>query len=722
MKEKRKKIVGWKTPRIFFFLFLFAMIILFIRYAQLSLVTNINGMNIKTFAANRNTVSMNLYAKRGTIYDIEGNILATDVSSYTVIAYLDENRTNNPKNPQHVVDKEKTARELAPILNMEEEQILDLLNKTTASGKTPYQVELGPGGRGITELTRIKIRDLNLPGIAFIETYKRFYPNGNFASYTIGYARQYEEVVVEDGIQKIEHSLIGELGLERGFNDLLTGKNGFLSYQKDRQGYKLPDTDEERIPAQNGANITLTIDSNVQRFLEAAIKNVVPEYGPEWMTLTVMDAKTGAILGTSSHPNFDPNIRDISNYQDPLVTNLYEPGSIMKTFTYMCAIDSGKYNGNDTILSGSMVIGPDRINDWNPLGWGRISYDLGYEYSSNIAAANLVQNVISRSELRECLANYGFGSKTGIELPREMQGSIKFTYPIEVATAAYGQGITTTAIQQIQALTLISNNGKMLQPYIIKKIEDEKGNIILENDKTESEQIIKTSTVEKMKELMYNAIYGGNPGTAASSYRMDGYELLGKTGTAQFANAHTGKYESGINSYTYSFAGMFPADDPQVIIFGSYKKPYWGGSQGLNRAVKEVISNIAKYLNIFDSVKLSNEVKEYKLSSYINKKTENILKELEGLDIVLLGDGNKVIKQFPSSGVTLVTKDKVMLLTNSNEIVMPDLTGYTRSECIALFDLLGVQYKISGNGKVVSQSLEKGVTIDRSKRINIELQ
>ena len=206
MKEKRsnaKKINRTRLKNPSLGLFVITFFIICITYWSIALFPTVRGKNLKTFAKNRNTYSTILTAKRGTIYDSEGNTLALNVSSYTVIAYLDSSRTTNMKNPQHVIDKEGTAKKLASLLNMTEEKILALLNTTGA-----YQVELGPGGRGITTLLKEEIEELNIPGIDYIESYKRYYPNGNFASYIIGYAKT-NEVYDKDG--KLIKTIDGEL-------------------------------------------------------------------------------------------------------------------------------------------------------------------------------------------------------------------------------------------------------------------------------------------------------------------------------------------------------------------------------------------------------------------------------------------------------------------------------------------------------------------------------
>ena len=187
MKTRSMK---WKTPMVVFCVFLVFILILFLQYVYLSLSPNVYGINMQEFASNRNTYSSLLHAQRGTIYDSQGDILAQDVSSYTVIAYLDESRTGSSTTLYHVKDKQRTAEMLSPLLNMEVDTLLDLLNKKV------YQVELGPGGRGISEILKKQIEDLNLPGIDFIESYKRYYPNGDFASYIVGYAKKKEVEVV----------------------------------------------------------------------------------------------------------------------------------------------------------------------------------------------------------------------------------------------------------------------------------------------------------------------------------------------------------------------------------------------------------------------------------------------------------------------------------------------------------------------------------------------
>ena len=698
-----------------FCVFLVFILILFLQYVYLAISPNVYGINMQEFAANRNTYSSLLHAKRGTIYDSQGDILAQDVSSYTVIAYLDESRTGSSNTLYHVADKQMTAEALAPLLNMEVEEILDLLNRDV------YQVELGPGGRGITEILKKKIEELNLPGIDFIESYKRYYPNGDFASYIVGYAKKQLVDIELDNTTKQEEMLVGELGIEVEYNDLLKGENGFISYQQDRYGYKIPDTPEINEPAVDGSDIYLTIDANIQRILETVVEENVELYDPDWVTISVMDAKTGDILGSASSPSFDPNKLNLTNYENPLTSFVYEPGSVMKTYTYMCAIEKGTYQGDDLYHSGYIDIEGTKIYDWNDIGWGDITYDRGYILSSNVATSNIMQNFLTKDDLKSCLESYGFGNTTGIDLPRELSGSIVFNYPVEVAAASYGQGITTTPIQHLQALSIIANDGYMVKPHIVSKIvqDDE---IIYERQVEKSEQIVSQATIDKMQELMYDAVNDEEGGAIGLAYRVDGMEVMGKTGTAEIYDEVNGGYLTGWNDYIYSFSGIFPADDPEMIIFVSVKRPSDGSNAGIKKMSQEAMESIAKYKGYVSNDINDDTINDVVLDNYVNLNAKDVVKNLEnqGLDVILLGDGDRIIKQYPISGTTLLTGDKVFLLTNAKEILMPNLVGYSRIEAISLLDLIDVEYELDGYGFVTNQSIKVGEQITDKLKLTLK--
>lgn len=705
MKTRNKKQI-WKLPKKIFAFFLVFIFALFIQLVHLSLFKNVYGINMKQFALNRNTTSNAIYATRGSIFDRDGNSLAINVTSYTVIAYLSPKRTGTSNTIKHVEDPEYTAYKLSPILDMSVEKLTSLMSQDL------YQVELGPGGRGITELKKQEIEELNLPGIDFIEDQKRYYPNGDFASYIIGYAKKNE-----DG------SIIGEMGIESKYDENLKGTDGYEEYQQDLNGYKIPDTPENRINPINGNNIYLTLDSNIQRFVETAVKDNSKKYEPEWMVMSVMDAKTGDILGSSSTPSFDPNIKNITNYENPLASYLFEPGSTMKIFTYMCAMETGTYDGNKTYLSGKYKIGDDTVKDWNQgYGWGNISYDLGFEYSSNVAIANLVNTILTKEQLKECYQKYGFEDPTGIELGRELSKELTFRYPIEVANAGFGQGILTTPIQHLQALTLISNDGKILKPHIVEKIIDSNtGEITYQKEKEQTERLVSQETVEKMKQLMYNVVNGNNEGTTGKKYKIDGLDIIGKTGTAQIYDEVHGGYLTGDRDYIYSFSGMFPKDNPEIIIYAAIKKPNYGNTVALSDSVVSLIKNIAKYKNINTKQRETTNIENYDLENYINKDIEQSRQKLQqkGLNVITIGNGDTIVDYYPKQKIT--TNDRIIIITNGNEFNIPNMTNWSKREVKYLLDYLNINYKLNGEGYVTEQSIPENTIVTQDMEIEIKL-
>ncbi|MFV0249579.1 MAG: penicillin-binding protein [Bacilli bacterium] len=718
MNTNKKIKINWKFSNIVFIIFSICIFLLYIQFAYLSLSNKIYGKDMDTFAQNRNTVTQTIEAIRGNIYDNSSNLLALNVSSYTVVAYLEKSKSYQGED--YVKDIDATATSLATVLSIEKEDLITLLSSDK------YQVELGPEGRGITELKKEEIEELNLSGIGFIEKQKRYYPNGDFASYVIGYAKDIEVTTNdENGNEITTTNIIGELGIESEFNDLLTGTDGYLTYQKDLYGYKIAEAASNEVAAKNGYDIYLTIDATIQRFLETEVKNLYNNYSPEWVNITVMDAKTGDILGTASGPSFDPNVRNITNYENPLVSMAFEPGSTMKTYTYMCAMENGVYDENATYVSGSYQIGSATISDWNVNGFGTISFDKGFEYSSNLGIVNLVTNYITKKQLRECFEKYGFGQLTGIDLNREVTGNIDFNYAVEVATAGFGQGITTTAIQQLQALTIISNNGKMLIPHIVSKIVDSNTDeLYYEREIEESEQLVKKSTITKIKELMYNVVQGTDTYSTGYPYRIDGFDIIGKTGTSQIYSNDTKSYLTGDNSYIFSFAGMYPNDDPEIIIYAAMKQPTWGRSSSLSTATKSIMESIAKYKNMFTEVTSNPTLSTFSVESYINKDCETVKKELEekGIDVVIIGDGKKIVSQSVDAGSLIMDTEKIIFVTNSTNITLPSLIGWSRSEVINLFDLLNIKYNIEGYGYVTNQSIDTNTVINKETEITVKLE
>ena len=705
-KKKSKKKIHINTHVRSANLFLITTFLLFAvclyRVGVLALSDEIDGKNLKQFAASRTTAHDAILAKRGTIYDVHGEILAQNVYSYTLIAYLAESRGEN----YYVQDKEMTAEKLSTVLNLSKEQILSYLNRTTQNGEVPYQVEFGSKGKGLTEITKEKIVALNLPGIDFIESQKRYYPKGDFLSYTLGYAK-----LDETG------KIIGELGIESLYNEELTGTDGYKEYQKDLKGYKIVNTQEHIQDAIDGNSIYLTIDSNVQFFLEQALENAVGNYHFDELNIVVADAKTGKILGLSSSTSFDPNLRNLTSYLDPNISIAVEPGSTMKIFSYMAAMEAGKYNGEETFKSGTYVTEDGtEIGDWKREGWGYITYDRGFALSSNIGVVNLIAKYMNRNILKDYYKKLGFGSKTGIELSKEVSGKLDFRYETEVLNAGFGQGIMTTSIQNIKALTSIANDGILLQPYIVDKIVDSKGNVIKQNTREELGRIASKQTTDKMKELMEQVVLNGT----GSSYYMDGYHLIAKTGTAQIASENGTGYLKGANDVIRGFAGMFPKEDPQIIIYANVKRPNPNSPSSLVSVIKEVVENISKYYNIYNDPVETATVTRYKIDNYVNQSVEKVETALEvnGLDVIVIGDGDKIISQSPNEKVTLSKGNKIFLVTSGTNYIVPNLSGWCKKDVKTYMDLVGVPYTTEGTGYLIGQSIPEGTLITNEMEIH----
>lgn len=684
MKKKKEVKNNVKVNNMLLLLpiFLFFVLIIF-RSSQLALSKVIDGRNLKEFASRRTTSHETIYAKRGSIYDINGEVLAQNVYSYTLIAYLEESRGDG----YYVKDIEYTAEQLATVINLSKDKIMELLSKDA------YQTEFGSQGRGLTEITKDAIVALNLSGIDFISSQKRYYPKGDFLSYTLGYAKSQD-----DG------SIIGEMGLEQLYNEELTGVDGYREYQKDLRGYKIANTKEEIYEADDGNDIYLTVDYNIQFFIEQAIANAETNYNFEEMNIVVADAKTGAILGMSSSPSFDPNKRNVTKYLDPNTSVSIEPGSTMKIFSYMATMEAGVYNGSATYKSGTYTTKDGTvIGDWDRNGWGIINFDKGFAMSSNVGVVNLVKDYINKDILKKYYERLGFGSKTNVGLNKETSGKIDFKYETEVYNAGFGQGIMTTAMQNIKALTSIANNGVLLQPYIISKIIDSDGNITVQNKREEIERVASKATTDKIKDLMEQVVLNGT----GSVYNMPGYNLIAKTGTAQISSTNGTGYLKGESDVIRGFAGMFPKEDPQIIIYATLTKPYPNSPSALAKAIKELVANISKYKNIYDEDKITNASTEYTLDSYLNKDltTINNLLTSKALKTYVIGSGTKIINQYPNSGIIVSSDDKIFLLTNDKNYLMPNMVGWSVKEVKAYMKLIGINYTINGTGYVTGQSI-----------------
>ncbi len=665
---------------------------------------SVDGIDLALFASNRNTTKEVIYAERGSIYDSLGNPLAKNANSYKIIAFLSPSRTVDMASPNHIVDKEKTATSLCNILASDEEKKKSCTEALTSYfSQDLYQAELGAWGK-VSEEEKRAIEALELPGIEFLTlAKKRQYINSSWASYILGYAR-----ADEDG------NIKGEMGIEGYYDDILRGKDGFVEYQKDAYGYKMANTPENRSDAVSGSDIYLTIVSDVQNVLENAIATFAKDNKMDWAIFSVMDAETGNIIGSASSPSFNPNnLNGLDNYLNPLVGYQYEPGSTMKTFNWMAAMENGIYDGKKTFRSGSFTLQDKTVvRDFNVYGWGDIDYDTGYAYSSNVGAANLALQ-LGVDKLTDYYNLCGFGSKTGISLPGEAEGEIDFFYESELANAGFGQGVMVTPIQMLQALSSIANDGIMIQPQIVSKIVDSSGNVTFEAKRTEVARVASADTALKMRELMHKVIYDGLDYN--QEYIPDKISLIGKTGTAEIAS-ESGGYLKGVNDYVRSFAGMFPYENPKYIIYFATKR---STNSNISPLVKQTVDDLANVLGLVGDHTDVDASKIIDVAQYINKLTNDAVLDIKNkkLNAIVIGSGKYVVDQYPLYQTKVIDTGKIFLKTNDDNIIMPDVIGFSTNEIIRFCNFIGLKYKLNGYGVVKEVNISKGTKLDVNKDV-----
>lgn len=696
---------------VIFIIFSLLFFVLLYRFISIQVTGEVSGQPLVAKAQQKYFRTDVLQSKRGGIYDRNGEVISEDTSSYTLIAILDESMTISKNHPNHVVDKEKTAKELAKYIGMEESEIYRILSK-----EKPFQVEFGSAGRDIPLEIKQEIEALELPGIRFRRETKRFYPNGVFASHVIGYTD-----IGDNGKQT------GQLGLEKTLNDLMTGKNGSVGYQSDKWGYLLTGSKEETEPALHGKDVYLTIDKKIQTFVEDALNQVVDQYNPKKVVAIVADPSTGEILAMGQRPTFDPETREGINqtWHNEAIESSFEPGSTMKIFTLAAALEENALNLNEKYKSGSYKVTENSrsISDHNNIGWGSITYLEGVQRSSNVAFARIVSEKLGFETFRDYLTKFGFDKPTGIDLPNETGGKIVYQYPLEKITTGYGQGTAITPIQQIQAATAIAGDGKMLKPQIIDKIVDPNtGKVIKETKPEVVGNPISEKTAKQVREVL-ETVVSSPKGTGYGKYNIEGYEVAGKTGTANFTE--DGVYLHGGNNYIFSFLGMAPADNPELIVYIAVQQPETenstGGANSVSMAFKLIMKNSLQYLNIEPTgLEAAKKTTLPQLSELtVNKAKAEI--NTAGGDVIVLGSGKKVVKQMPEKGETILEGEKVILVTEG-EIRLPDLTGWSLRDVMKIAALEKLQLNTTGSGYVVNQNLKAGTVVKEGDLLDIHLQ
>ncbi|WP_066066513.1 penicillin-binding protein [Neobacillus soli] len=716
MNKKQPNMNGGAA--ILFGIFVLLFFVLLFRYFSIEITGEVAGQPLAAKAQQKYSRQGALSASRGDILDRNGEVVAGDTAAYTLIAILDKKMTINPKNPHHVKDPRKTAQELSMYIKLDESEIYSILTKGIKKGK--FQVELGKAGKDITFQTKKKIDALKLPGISFNRDSKRYYPNGIFASHLVGYTDQIKQ---KDKTFKP----VGQMGIEKIYNDELTGKDGKINYESDSWGYLLPDGKEKVTPVQDGNDIYLTIDKKIQTFLEDAMDNVVKDYNPKKIIAIVADPKTGDILAMGQRPTFQPKTREgiDKSWHNEAIETSFEPGSTMKIFTLAAAIQEKVFNPNEKYQSGSYRVTKrdQAIHDHNGSGWGTITYLEGVQRSSNVAFAKIANEKLGFERFRKYLAKFGFDKPTGIDLPDETSGKIQYTYPIEKITTAYGQGTAITPIQQIQAATAIANGGKMVKPHVVEKIVNhDTGKTIKEISPEVVSSPISSETAKTVRDILETVVT--SPTGTGGRYKIDGYSVAGKTGTANIPGPN-GKYLSGADNYMFSFLGMAPKDDPKLIVYVAVQQPDLDGTgQGalpVSAIFNPVMKNSLQYLNIQPSSIVNakvNKLPDFKVQSVA--ETINSLKA-KGIETVVLGSGTEVVNQLPEPSTTVLKGEKVILQTNG-ELTAPDMTGWSLRDVMKVANLAGLKLNSKGKGYVTVQNIKPKAIVRKGDFLIVDLK
>ncbi len=679
------------------------------RFLYLSISKTIAGENISERVGNLYKRDEILKSVRGAIYDNSGNVIAEDSHSFTLYAILDKSSLDYKGKPMYVVDKKKTAEKLSTVIPLSEKKILKYLHPKHKA----YQVEFGTAGSGISLATKKKIMAMHLPGIHFDETPSRLYPNGRFASHIIGIAQPFND--------KKNHSinLIGTMGIEKYFNKVLSGKDGRRIALVDAGEYQLPGGQHSYKAPINGNNIYLTIDSQLQIYLENLLDAVQNKYKPKALTAIVEDVKTGKIMAASQRPTFDPATRKglNDNWRNILVQDSYEPGSVFKILSITAAIQEGKYNPKEYYRSGSITFNGSTIHDWNYTGWGAIPFEQAFPRSSNVGMSILV-NRLGRHTWRRYLDNYHIGKKTNITLPDENSGLINIHSQIDQAVTSFGQGINVNAMQMMQVYSALANSGQMLKPQLVEKIVSSSGKVIKRYKKIKvGKPVYSQETAQTTLKLMRDVVekeYG-----TGMTYKIPGKSIAVKTGTAQIAGIHGG-YLKGDRNYLFSVVGLTPADNPRYCIYITMKQP-----QIMSDPPETIMSLIFKPL--INRVSVSSKVdmmdEQITIPSVKGQSREQAVRLLEkmGLYVETIGSGHKVEAQSILANTKVNPNSKIIIFTGGI-IRCPNMKGWTIKQVIQFANISKVKVEVLGKGKVYKQSRIPRSILNRNSKVKVELR
>jgi len=629
-------------------------------------------------------------AKRGTIYDRNMTELAISISADYVYAIPPEIRRSGKAR--------EIAEKVADVLELPVDKVY---SKITKKGSWFEYIK-----RKVDFEKSAKIKELDLPGISVAEESQRFYPHDTLAAHVLGFAG-----IDNQGLE----------GLEVMYDETLKGRDGAIMLEFDGQGKPLPNAVHEYVPPEDGKSIVLTIDETIQYIAERELDALMNSpTNPESATIIIMEPQTGRIRALASRPTYNPNhFADYSPkvWRNIAVSNVYEPGSTFKVVTASSALEENVIGENEKFYDpGYIKVGPERIKCWRSYRpHGSQTFAEAVQNSCNPVFVTLGLRIEEKKKglFYDYIKSFGFGKKTGIDLPGEAKGILiprEQLKDINVATISIGQGIAVTPIQLITAMAAVANGGTLMKPQLVEKIIDKEGNLVKEIKPEPIKQVISEETSKELRAILERVV---SKGTGRNAY-IEGYRVGGKTGTAQ--KPGKGGYQKG--KYVASFLGLAPVDNPRlvglVIVDEPKGYPYYGGTVAAP-VFKKVMEDALQYLGVppqyNEEEKKERDAERVEvpdLRGLTREKAENALRSLS-LKAQLMGNGDYVIEQTPKASADVKKGSGVILYlgsgNNKNETVkVPDVTGKRITAAAKLLEAMGLKLVPQGSGRAVRQS------------------
>ena len=685
-------------------------------------------------------------AKRGTIYDRNGAVIAEDATTYNVYAIID--KTYKSAKGEVLYVEESQYNQVADVFNrylgMEKDYVVQQLSQ-----KKLNQVSFGAAGNDISysnmDAIRSELEAANIKGVDFTTSPNRSYKNGTFASQFIGQAQ-----LVED--KEGNKTLQGTTGIEKSLDRILGGQDGVVTYEKDRNGNIVPGSDKVAVKTEDGKDVYTTLSAELQTYLETRMDVFQEKVKGKFISATLVSAKTGEILATTQRPTFNADtkegldIKNLRTWNTILYQDQYEPGSTMKVMTLAAAIDHGTFPAyNEVYYNNELQVKDAIIKDWEinmGLSEGRyMNIAQGFAYSSNIGMTKLEQKM-GNNVWMNYLTLFKFGLPTRFGMGDESFGSLPGDNYVTQAMSSFGQGISVTQTQMLRAFSAIANDGEMLEPKFISAIYDGKHESARKSQREVVGNPVSASAAQQTRNYMITVGTDPQFGTLYSSdgpiIQVAGQNVAVKSGTAQIATANG--YLEGENDNINSIVVMTPAEDPDFIMYVTVQQPEVSFSpkswQELVNPVLEDAVALKDELNLVSETKaLDGVTKEdtYKMPSAESLSKELKLKQTISpggfadelrrnlIQPVVLGTGKNIKKMSVSAGTKLKANEQVLLLTDDLDSV-PDMYGWTKENVDKFAEWTGIEITYKGKGSRVSkQNVKVETALKKTKKITITL-